>query len=65
MSDDYEVEAIQFQGMGGDRPWHAVRTDDENRTRCGRNVINAARMWQDWAEIEDRCRKCEAKEVTA
>ena len=23
MSDDYEVEAIQFQGMSGDRPWHA------------------------------------------
>lgn len=57
------IEAVQFKGL--DRPWHAVRTDDENQTRCGLNVIGAARMWQNWNEMFGRCLKCEAKEVTA
>ena len=64
-NDDYEVEAVQFEGLGGDRPWHAVRNDDQNRTRCGRNALTAGRMWHNWDEEVDRCKKCDAKEVTA
>jgi hypothetical protein len=56
------LEAVQFREWGR---WHAVRSDDTDRTFCGRNAINARRMYEQWGDIDDRCRPCERAVATA
>jgi hypothetical protein len=57
-----EREAVQFADAWG--PWHAVRVDANDNatdtTYCGRNAIQARRMYVRWREIPEggRCKTC-------
>jgi len=53
------IEAVQFRECG---PWHAIRPgrdgERSHRTFCGRSVMTAQRIREEWSPRLWRCRRC-------